>query len=462
MKTFLAFLIVLGVAGAGAYKWQQNKAESEAAAAAPTGPRTVKVERGTIDLKVSTTGKVVSNLDVEIKSKASGQIIRLPYDISDFVTSGALLAELDPIDENRNVAQQEAALVAARARLAQAEQQLEMAQTDVDTATSTALAELEAARVKANESRQRLERQEDLYRKRLISSEEVDIARSEASASERALRQAEVAIAELRNLPRTVELRRQDVQLNLSEVKRAEINMQNALQRLKETKIYSPMDGVVTSRPVQTGQIIASGISNVGGGTTLMTISDLSRIFVDANVDESDIGKVEVGQTATITTDAFPGKRFRGKVVRVASKGVTNSNVVTFEVKIEVTGEERDMLKPEMTANVDVQAEKRQDVLMLPNEAIQFGRGSYFVELPTDDGTSTTRKQVTTGLTDGLNTEIAAGLEENQEVALPSSVQSRWARGPGGPGGAGGQNFSRGLQRAAYSMSGAGRGGRRR
>jgi HlyD family secretion protein len=458
LKRFLIVVILLLAAGGvTAFVLKRNAAKEAGEEAAPKA-RTMKVERGTIDLRVSTTGKVVSNLDVEIKSKASGQIIKLPYDISDIVSSGSLLAELDPVDEERNVAQQQAALLSARARLTQAEETLKMAQSDVDTGTSTAMAELEAARTKAQESQSKYERGQDLYKKHLISIEELDVARSEASASQRAVRQAEVRVTELRNLPRTVELRRQDIQLNLAEVKRAEINMQNALQRLKETKIYAPMDGVVTSRPVQSGQIIASGISNVGGGTTLMTISDLSRIFVNANVDESDIGKVQVGQRAMITADAYAGKRFRGEIVRVASKGVTNSNVVTFEVKVEVTGEGHDLLKPEMTANVDIQADRREAVLTLPNEAVQFGRGGYFVEVPKDGGTTTSRVQVKTGLTDGLNTEITEGLTEGQEIAMPASMQSRWARGPGDQAG-GGQSFGRGMQRAAFSMSG-GFGGR--
>src|SRR5690606_5378561 len=134
-----------------------------------------------IDLKVPTTGKVVSNLDVEIKSKASGQITQLPYDISDEVTSGALLAVLDPVDENRNVAQRAAQLDAALARLAQAEQNLQIAQMDVDTGTSTAMAALEAARTKFREVSARMNRQKDLYAKRLISSEEFEILRSELS-----------------------------------------------------------------------------------------------------------------------------------------------------------------------------------------------------------------------------------------------------------------------------------------
>lgn len=457
MKKFVVFLLVIGLAAGGYLFYKQKFAGSASVTDTPATARKLTVERGDIDLRVSTTGKVISNLDVDIKSKASGQIISMPFDVSDKVTSGDLLVELDPVDENRNVALQQAALVAAQARLAQAMEQVKIAENDVDTQTSAALAELEAAQIKFRESQSRLERQEDLFRKRLISSEDLDIARSEASASQRAVTQSQVRLTELRNLPRTVELRRQDVNLNLSELKRAEINMENAMQRLIETKIYAPMDGVVTSRPVQTGQIIASGISNVGGGTSLLTISDLSHIFINASVDESDIGKIRKDQAATITADAFPGKRFRGKVVRVATKGVTNSNVVTFEVKIEVEGEGKALLRPEMSGNVEVQADRREDVLILPNEAIQFGRDGYFVEVPSKDpNTSNTRVQVKTGLTDGLNTEILEGLEEGKEVAAPSGMVSRFARGPGGEPGAGGsnsgQNFNRGLQRAARTM----------
>jgi HlyD family secretion protein len=220
------------------------------------------------------------------------------------------------------------------------------------------------------------------------------------------------------------------------------------------------MDGIVTSRPVQTGQIIASGISNVGGGTTLMTLSDLRRIFVMANVDESDIGKIKDGQKAIITADAYPGKRFTGKVVRVATKGVTNSNVVTFEVKIEIEGDGKNYLKPEMTANVDVQADRRENALLLPNETIQFGRQGYFVYKQDDNNSSGTRVAVKTGITDGLNTEIISGVKEGDKIIIPSSMQSRWAKGGEGDQGKGGagQNFSRGMQRAAYGLSRGSRG----
>ncbi|MCX7963486.1 MAG: efflux RND transporter periplasmic adaptor subunit [Candidatus Sumerlaea chitinivorans] len=421
---------------------------------------TVKVERGTIELRVATTGKVVSNLDVAIKSKASGQIIKLPYDISDRVTSGALLAELDPVDEIRNVTQKEAALASARARLAQAKEEYQVALVQLETGTSSALAELAAATIKERDARARLEREEELYAKGLTTKESLDAARSEAASAANALRQAQVKVEQTKNLPRQVEMKRQDVLLAEADVKKAEVDLQNAQQRLRETKIFAPMDGVITTKEVQIGQIIASGISNVGGGTTLMTLSDLSRIFVNANVDESDIGKVKLGQRAIITADAYPGKRFRGKVVRIATKGTNNNNVVTFEVKIEVEGEGKELLKPEMTANVEIQADRRENVLTLPNEAVQFGKQGYFVEMKSkDDPTTTVRQKIETGITDGLVTEIVSGLNEGDEVLVPSRPQSRWTQGMAGAGQQrGSQNFDRGMRMATFRMSGAGRG----
>lgn len=460
MKKLFFVIVLIGIAAAvtafvmrgGLGAGKAKEADAEAAA-----PKTLKVSRGNIDLKVATTGKIVSNLDVDIKSKASGQIVLLPFDISDNVTSGQLLAELDPVDENRNVDLKEAALVSANAKLAQAEEQLSIALVDMETQTSSVQSELVAAQIKERDSRARLQRASELAAKTLISKEELDTARSDAATAANNLQQAETRVNETRTLPRTVTMRRHDILLQKSAVRNAQVELEQAKQRLKETRIFAPMDGVITLRPVQSGQIIASGISNVGGGTSLMTLSDVSRIFVSASVDESDIGKVKVDQMAIITADAYPGKRFRGKVIRIAPKGTTTSNVVTFEVKIEVLGDGRDLLKPEMTANVEVQADRRENALMLPNESVQFGKGGYFVELP--DGPEKTKQQVVKiGLTDGINTEIIEGVAENQEVAVPTSLQSKWARsqanGQGGPNQ--GQNFNRGMQMATMRLGGVG------
>ena len=459
MKKFLTIIVLLAVAG-GAGTWYYRTRMAPAPAQQPEAAmRPITVSRGEINLQVPTTGRVTSNLDVEIKSKASGQIINLPFDVSDAVTSGALLCELDPVDERRNVSQREAALISANARLIQAQEELKIATLERDTRTSTVLAELAAVQIRQKESRARLARAEDLFGKQLVSREELDAARTEAANSTNALLKAETAVIDVRSLTNTLEVRRQNIRLNESSVKQAEVELENAMQRLRETRIFAPMDGVLTSRPVQPGQIIASGVSNVGGGTTLMTLSDLSVLFVNANVDESDIGKVKTGQGSVITADAFPGKRFHGKIMRIASKGVINSNVVTFEVKIEVTGEGVSVLRPEMTANVTIQADRREEALLLPNEAIQYDRRGYFVEVVGDDPSTRTVSRVSIGITDGLNTEVIEGVQEGQEVALPAVLQSRWVQGQQGQQ-QGGANLTRGMQRATMSLGGVGGGGR--
>jgi HlyD family secretion protein len=461
-KLFL--ILVLLALGGGVVAFVLRSQAPKPAADESSAVKTLKVERGNIDLRLSSTGKVISNLDVEIKSKASGQIRRLPYDISDKVSSGTLLAELDPVDELRNVAQREAVMSSARARLAQAVEQYNISQIERDTETSRAQADLNAAIIKNHDSQSKVARQRDLFKKRLISKEELDTAESDAATAANALLQAQTRIQDTASLPRQVEMKKQDVVLQKAAQMQAQVDLENAQQRLQETRIYAPMDGIITSRPVQEGQIIASGISNVGGGTTLMTLSDLSRIFISANVDESDVGKVKVGQHAVITADAFPGKRFRGRIDRIAPKGTTTNNVVTFEVKIEIEGEAKDLLKPEMTGNVDIQADSHENILILPNDAVMYGREGYFVTVPDGPGKSK-RVPVKTGLTDGLYTEITEGLKEGQEVVIGSTVQSRWSQagqdqanaGAQGKQRSGGQNFSRGVQRAAFGLSGAGR-----
>jgi len=210
------------------------------------------------------------------------------------------------------------------------------------------------------------------------------------------------------------------------------IALSNAQQRLSETKVYAPISAVVSARNVQTGQIISSGISNVGGGTTILTLSDLSRLFVLAAVDESDIGKVAADQMARITVDAFPGMMFRGKVVRIATKGVSTSNVVTFEVKIEVLGRNKNLLKPEMTANIEIVAQEEENALLVPVTAVSRKKKIQVVNVQKPDGTIEERP-VTVGISDGEKIIVTSGLSEGETVVIrEGEAESRW-RGMRGP-----------------------------
>lgn len=428
MRMLIVALVLAGAAGGGWYWWSARQAQ--AVAAAQPAVVTAAAERATVTVRVATTGRIVAKQDVDIKCKASGEIIQLPFDVSDYVKRDALLVEVDPVYAQRSIRQAEVTLASAEAKLAKAKQSLDVDEKDLATEKLRAAAAVKSAEAQQRYAQLKAARMAQLAETLAGSREEADLTEASAVQAGAVLENARVRLQELVTLESALELKRQDVKLAEAEVEANKIRLEETRQTLADTKVVAPIDGVVTARNVQTGQIIASGISNVGGGTTVMTLSDLSQLFVLASVDESDIGQVRAEQPATITVDAFPGKRFRGKVVRIATRGVNVSNVVTFEVKIEVLGENKALLKPEMTANVEIVAAEKQDVLTVPQEALRRQKGTHLVDVLKADGTKEER-EVETGLSDGTRQEIASGLAEGERVVLhKGESESRWK--PGG------------------------------
>jgi HlyD family secretion protein len=392
--------------------------------------RKVNPEQGPIELIVSSTGRVISNLDVEIKCKASGEIISLPFDISGQVKKGDLVVELDPVDENRNVEKATVSLQSSKAVLQKAKTNLQIAQTEFNNDKKTTKINYDLAKIRAEDARAKADRIKELLGKKLSAYEEYETAQTTLAKAEADLENAQIQLDALKVQEESLNLKKQDLTLAESDYRSTEINLSIAEQRLKDTKVYSPIDGVVTARNVQTGQIISSGISNVGGGTSVMTISDLSRLFVVASVDESDIGNIGTGQKVAITADAFSGKQFDGLVERIAQKGDNQSNVVTFEVRIEVISENKNMLKPEMTANVDIIIAKKESVLHIPGDALYRVKGKYYVTVESKDGKEEER-EIQIGIDNGEIVEVTGGLTETDTLIVKgSSSQSEWGRPP--------------------------------
>ena len=420
-KLIIVIVVVLLVAGAW-YLWGSGEPEAEAEVQEPVMQ---EVERGPIVLIVSTTGRVVANLDVDIKCKASGEVVKLPFDVSDIVKKGDLLVEVDPVYEERNVKRAKISLSSLEARLAQAKQNLEIATLNLDTERKRAQAALESSKARHEDAKSKLERMKQLLEKKLASQEEYDTVETSSVQAQADLSAAQIRIEEIATQEKSLDLKRQDVKLAESQVESDRIALSIVQQNLTDTKVYAPIDGVVSVRNVQTGQIISSGISNVGGGTTVLTLSDLSRLFILASVDESDIGRVRVGQPAKITADAYPEERFGGRVVRIATKGISTSNVVTFEVKIEVTSPNKNLLKPEMTANIDIIAEKDDNALLIPVEAVTRMNGKKFVTVAGSDG-KTEEREIETGISDGLSYSVTSGLGEGDIVLIQQGGASKW------------------------------------
>jgi HlyD family secretion protein len=440
MSKLITLLLVVGL-GVGAFFYYR----SHAATAATTQPSLADVEvvKGNIFQAVASTGRVTSNLDVEIKCKAAGQIIELPHDdVSESVKKGDLLVQIDPIDQQRAVRQAEVQLDQSQAKLAQATQGLTIAQQTLETNREKVASQLKMTQAAAKDAQDKAQRRRSLFEQKLASPEDLQTAETAATQAQAEYRNAQIAEKDLKTQELALELKKEDVKLAQAQVEDDQITLSNAKQRLADTTVVAPIDGVISQLNVQKGQIISSGITNVGGGAPAMTLSDMSRIFVLASVDESDIGKVAMDQPVTITVDAFAGKKFQGKVVRIATKGVNVSNVVTFEVKVEVTSKNKSLLKPEMTANVQIISASKENVLVVPVAALTRKKGQMLatVQLP---GGQTEERTVQVGLTDGEKYEVLSGLKEGETVEYKKDEpQSKWRAGsprlgmfPGGGGG---------------------------
>lgn len=427
-KKVVTIILLLALVGAG-YAFVKYRAATKAEAAAEE-IEYGEVLRGNITERVQCTGRVVSNQDVEIKCKASGTIINLPFDVSDHVKKGDLLMELDPVDQLRSVQQSEASLAAAEARIAQAKASLVAAERDLEATAARNEANINSAQARVDDSRAKAKRERELLAMNQTSVEEAETAETTLRQSEAEFHSAQAQRKATEAAAASVEARRQDVASAEAQAQSDRVALELGRQRLDETKVYAPLDGVVSSRLVQPGMIIASGINNVGGGTTTMTVSDVSRIFVLASVDESDIGRVHVGQAASITADSFPGKEFTGEVIRVAAKGVSVSNVVTFEVKIEVTSENKDLLKLEMTTNVEIIVTSKDDILMVPMRAITRIEGNTYVKRKKGEKDSEP-VAVQQGINNGALVEITGDVKEGDVIVLPpAGSDSRWRNDP--------------------------------
>jgi macrolide-specific efflux system membrane fusion protein len=197
-----------------------------------------------------------------------------------------------------------------------------------------------------------------------------------------------------------------------AEVRQAEANLEFAQIQLEYTKIRAPIPGVVASVSTQEGETVAASFAS----PTFVTIIDLDRLEVWAYVDETDIGRIEKGQTAQFTVDTYSDVEFEGTVVAVYPSAEIQDNVVNYVTIIRISNEQGKTLRPEMTTTVNIFLEKRENVLAVPNKAIRRERGRKFVYVL--EGREPVQRWVTVGWKDNDYTEISEGLEENEDVIL--------------------------------------------
>jgi HlyD family secretion protein len=355
-------LVVVG-GGIGVWRAQDTGAKGDDNSGGDDSYRLVTVRRGPLELSVNATGVVEPVNRVEIKSKASGEVLELPIVEGQHISRGELIARLDATD--------------ARADLARAK------------------ADLEIAQIELRQTEREEQRQRELFDKKIVS--EVDLDNS-ALATARAR----------------------------ASLLRAQTEAERTQERFDDTTVRAPQGGIVLQKAVEKGQIISSATSSVSGGTLIAAIADMSRVQVTAAVNEIDIGRIRVGMKADILADAYPQRQFTGMVVRIAPEAKVVQNVTQFDALIEVENPEG-ILSSGMNCNVTVQLLRKDEALLAPAEALQAlppgTRGpteERTVLVKTPAGFE--ERAIKVGIHSGSDVEVLDGIKEGDQlkVALAS------------------------------------------
>jgi len=354
------------------------------------------VDRGDLAKSVVATGKVEPITKVEIKSKASGIVKKLYVDAGDRVKRGQVLAELDKEEIEAHVAQAKAQEEASEASLLATEADMERAKVDAEGVDVPTL-------------KRAYERAQGMAKEGVVSVSALDDAQR---AYELALNKQNVAKAQLRVLQAKIGQAQAQVAQDRANLKQLE-------EQYGYTTVESPIDGVVLSRDVEVGDAVSSILVLGSSATLIMTLGDTSEVYVKGKVDESDIGKVYLGQPARIKVESFKDKTFNGKVTKISPMGVEKDNVTTFEVRVSINNPGGE-LKAAMTANAEIILEEHKNVLQIPEGAILYDKNKKAsVEVPDTRGKEGKRKvAVNIGISNGAKTELLSGLKEGDQVVL--------------------------------------------
>jgi HlyD family secretion protein len=371
MKKIIGVIAVVAVLAAVGFFWRNNKGND-------VKFRTEKVVRGDITSTVSASGTVNAVTTVLVGTQVSGTVKEIFVDFNSAVKKNQVIAQIDPATFEAQVDQAKAGLLLAKANLEKSEASLA-------------------------DSQRSMNRAKELFLKNLIARSDLDTTETNFLTA------------------------KAQVTASKAQVAQSDATLKTAETNMRYTRIISPVDGIVVSRNVDVGQTVAASFQT----PTLFTIAqDLTKMQIDTNVDEADIGKVKTDMDVDFTVDAYPETTFKGKVFQVRNAPISVQNVVTYDVVVKVFNPDL-KLKPGMTANVSVIISTHSNVLKLPKAALRFspsapektraskqqrGLGVWVLE-----NDSPKRIAVSTGISDGMYSELLSDdLKEGQEVIVES------------------------------------------
>ncbi len=414
---------------------------------------TSAIDRGDIEAAITATGNVNAVKTVQVGSQVSGNILELYADFNTKVKAGQLVARIDPAIFQARVDQARAAVDSAKASVVSARASIAKAQSDIAGAEANVAsqkANLVHAQSAVTDAKTKNDRRVEMVKGGLIAREEGETYQATYDQAVASLDAAQSAITAAQSAVTSAQAQKDVTQTMLaqaeSQVKQATATLQQAQLDLEHTQILAPVDGTVISRNMDVGQTVAASFQ---APTIFQIAQDLTKMQVDTNVDESDVGPIRVGQAANFTVDAYPGVTFPGVVSQIRQAPINVQNVVTYDVVVEVSNADLKLF-PGMTANVKIVTGRADHALRLPVAALRFhpptatsatsaakgqaksgrraasGAPAQQAVYVLDQG-KLKRVPVKLGLTDGNYIEIVSGLSEGQAVVTGTATTNKTA-----------------------------------
>ena len=348
---------------------------------------TARVEKGSIRGVLVETGIIKPQVGavVKIGSRITGAIVQMNVKIGDKVKKGDLIALVDDRELRKSIQRQTATVDSAKNTLLQVE--------------LTFPERIKEAQANLSYAKVNFEREQALQKNEFTTDDAVDRAKSQFKANQA-------------NLKRLQDEYKTQLDISKARLEEADAQLKQLEVNLSYTRIFSPIDGVVSDVTIQEGETIVTGLQVAN----LVTVLDPSLLDMWIYVDETNIGKANVGQRVEYTVDAFPNKTFAGTIQKIYPQPVTKDNIVYYLAIVEVAREDTAFLKPEMTSQVRIIFEEKGDILTAPNAAVKFDEGkqvAYKVLGPQ----KVERVELKTGIRGEERTEILSGVKEGDEIA---------------------------------------------
>ena len=428
-------VVVLGVIGAVIYMQSTGKGGFKLHAGKPKTteekkPNFEAVRKGDLVITVEATGSTEPISDIEVKSEATGRITEFTVQEGDEIKTGDVICKLDQSNQVLLVQETELSVRSAHVAYEEAKAGSSASQRSaLATGVETAKTSLKNAEQQLATAQAAFARVETLHAKGYATDQELDNARQSVDSAQAAVQTAGSGLENAKQ-----QLAAFDSSSNKSSIEQARLAYESAKVSLAQAKkqlgnsvITSPIDGIILEKLLDVGDSVVSINSSFGGGNTIVKVADLHKMKVRTSVDEIDIGKIEIGQSATVEVDAYPGKEFSGQVTNVYPQGVASAGgLVSFIVIVGVDNPQRE-LKGNMTSTVKIKAKTMKDVLLVPFAAARPSKDKPDVtvvqvlkpgEQADNPKAQTEEREVKTGDTDYKDVIILEGLKKGEMVKV--------------------------------------------